>query len=68
MNECFKMGKKRRRVRKVPLRFLQRKQAFLFDTIKATTIMVCGHAIHLDCYMKLIDQEQYQCPMLKIGV
>ncbi|KAJ0520381.1 putative transcription factor C2H2 family [Helianthus annuus] len=36
---------------------------FLFDTIKASTIMVCGHAIHLDCSRELIRQDQYRCPI-----
>ncbi|XP_022959587.1 E3 ubiquitin-protein ligase MIEL1 [Cucurbita moschata] len=36
---------------------------FLFDSIKDTTVMPCGHTIHLECFREMESQNQYRCPI-----
>ncbi|CAI9108031.1 OLC1v1007543C2 [Oldenlandia corymbosa var. corymbosa] len=36
---------------------------FLFDSVKGTTIMKCGHTIHAGCFSEMIRQNQYRCPI-----
>ncbi|KAI6695707.1 hypothetical protein NL676_023417 [Syzygium grande] len=36
---------------------------YLFDSIKGTTILNCGHSIHMDCFQEMTDQNQYRCPI-----
>ncbi|KAL8143100.1 hypothetical protein V2J09_016132, partial [Rumex salicifolius] len=31
---------------------------YLFDSIKATSVMKCGHTIHIDCLSEMIQQNQ----------
>lgn len=37
----------------------------LFTSIKAVSIMKCGHSIHLDCLNEYILSNNYQCPLCK---
>ncbi|XP_050942933.1 E3 ubiquitin-protein ligase MIEL1 [Cucumis melo] len=36
---------------------------FLFDSIKDTTVMPCGHTIHLECFSEMESMNQYRCPI-----
>ncbi|KAK9984032.1 hypothetical protein SO802_033557 [Lithocarpus litseifolius] len=36
---------------------------YLFDSIKGTTIMKCGHTMHMDCFHEMAEQNQYRCPI-----
>ncbi|KAK4281082.1 hypothetical protein QN277_012617 [Acacia crassicarpa] len=36
---------------------------YLFDSIKGTTIMKCGHAMHMECCQEMAAQNQYRCPV-----
>ncbi|KAL9247191.1 hypothetical protein vseg_020648 [Gypsophila vaccaria] len=36
---------------------------YLFDSIRHTIIMKCGHTIHKDCFSELVNKQQYRCPM-----
>ncbi|KAL3531423.1 hypothetical protein ACH5RR_010745 [Cinchona calisaya] len=41
---------------------------FLFDSVKGTRIMKCGHTMHTDCYSEMISQNQYRCPICSKSV
>ncbi|XP_019248274.1 PREDICTED: E3 ubiquitin-protein ligase MIEL1-like [Nicotiana attenuata] len=41
---------------------------FLFDSVKGTTIMKCGHTMHMECYTEMIQQNQYRCPICSKSV
>ncbi|XP_054789741.1 E3 ubiquitin-protein ligase MIEL1 isoform X2 [Prosopis cineraria] len=36
---------------------------YLFDSIKGTTIMRCGHTMHMECFQEMEAQNQYRCPV-----
>lgn len=36
---------------------------YLFDSVKGTTVMRCGHTIHIECYYEMLNQKQYRCPI-----
>ncbi|XP_074268332.1 E3 ubiquitin-protein ligase MIEL1-like [Silene latifolia] len=36
---------------------------YLFDSIKGTAVMKCGHTLHMECFSELLDKRQYRCPM-----
>ncbi|KAL3812822.1 hypothetical protein ACJIZ3_014090 [Penstemon smallii] len=36
---------------------------YLFDSLKDTTVMKCGHTMHCECYYELIKREKYCCPI-----
>ncbi|GAB4829688.1 E3 ubiquitin-protein ligase miel1 [Ancistrocladus abbreviatus] len=36
---------------------------YLFDSVKGTVVMKCGHTIHNDCYEEMLKQNQYRCPL-----
>ncbi|KAF8015052.1 hypothetical protein BT93_H0750 [Corymbia citriodora subsp. variegata] len=36
---------------------------YLFDSIRGTNILKCGHTIHMDCFQEMADQNQYRCPI-----
>ncbi|GFP81921.1 ring finger and chy zinc finger domain-containing protein 1, partial [Phtheirospermum japonicum] len=36
---------------------------YLFDSLKDTTVMKCGHTMHCECYHELIKREKYCCPI-----
>ncbi|KAL3517483.1 hypothetical protein ACH5RR_020072 [Cinchona calisaya] len=41
---------------------------FLFDSVKGTTVMKCGHTMHMDCCSEMIHQNQYKCPICSKSV
>lgn len=41
---------------------------FLFDSVKGTTIMKCGHTMHMECFSEMISQSQYRCPICSKSV
>lgn len=36
---------------------------FLFDSVRAISVMRCGHTIHEHCFQQLFEHQQYACPM-----
>ncbi|PHT59911.1 hypothetical protein CQW23_02274 [Capsicum baccatum] len=36
---------------------------FLFDSMKDTTVMKCGHTMHTECYYEMIKRDKYCCPI-----
>lgn len=36
---------------------------YLFDSLKDTTVMKCGHTMHCKCYDEMIMHEKYCCPI-----
>ncbi|KAK6141323.1 hypothetical protein DH2020_024921 [Rehmannia glutinosa] len=41
---------------------------FLFDSTKQTTILKCGHTMHVECYEEMFIQNQYRCPICSKSV
>ncbi|XP_011079733.1 E3 ubiquitin-protein ligase MIEL1 [Sesamum indicum] len=41
---------------------------FLFDSTKQTTILKCGHTMHVECYEEMFSQNQYRCPICSKSV
>ncbi|XP_057964814.1 E3 ubiquitin-protein ligase MIEL1 isoform X1 [Malania oleifera] len=35
---------------------------YLFDSVKGTVIMACGHTMHMECHDEMRSQNQYRCP------
>ncbi|GMJ02037.1 MYB30-Interacting E3 Ligase 1 [Hibiscus trionum] len=36
---------------------------YLFDSLKDTTVMKCGHTMHCECYHEMIKRHKYCCPI-----
>ncbi|KAI9195573.1 hypothetical protein LWI28_016231 [Acer negundo] len=36
---------------------------YLFDSLKDTTVMKCGHTMHCECYHEMIKRDKYCCPI-----
>jgi len=36
---------------------------YLFDSVKPLNFLQCGHSIHLECFINLIKQNIYKCPI-----
>ncbi|CAN4123232.1 unnamed protein product [Withania somnifera] len=36
---------------------------FLFDSLKDTTVMKCGHTMHTECYHEMIKRDKFCCPI-----
>ncbi|KAF7818241.1 E3 ubiquitin-protein ligase MIEL1 [Senna tora] len=36
---------------------------YLFDSTKLTTIMSCGHTMHMECCQDMATHDQYRCPI-----
>ncbi|XP_031258209.1 E3 ubiquitin-protein ligase MIEL1-like isoform X1 [Pistacia vera] len=36
---------------------------YLFDSVKDSTVMKCGHTMHTDCFLEMTKQNQYRCPI-----
>ncbi|XP_061369360.1 E3 ubiquitin-protein ligase MIEL1 isoform X2 [Gastrolobium bilobum] len=34
---------------------------YMFDSIKGSTILRCGHTMHMECYQNMATQNQYRC-------
>lgn len=41
---------------------------YLFDSVKDTEVMKCGHTIHMDCFSEMLNQNQYRCPICSKSV
>ncbi|KAG6527492.1 hypothetical protein ZIOFF_009595 [Zingiber officinale] len=36
---------------------------YLFDSLKETTVLQCGHTMHSDCLNEMLKHEKYCCPI-----
>ncbi|XP_038680803.1 E3 ubiquitin-protein ligase MIEL1 [Tripterygium wilfordii] len=36
---------------------------YLFDSVEVSRVMKCGHTMHDTCFLKMIQQNQYRCPI-----
>ncbi|ERN16907.1 hypothetical protein AMTRI_Chr02g264560 [Amborella trichopoda] len=36
---------------------------YLFDSLKDTTVLKCGHTMHFECLMEMKEHNQYSCPI-----
>ncbi|URD93210.1 RING finger and CHY zinc finger domain-containing protein [Musa troglodytarum] len=36
---------------------------YLFDSMKETTVMKCGHTMHTECLHEMLMHEKYRCPI-----
>ncbi|CAN0919990.1 E3 ubiquitin-protein ligase MIEL1 [Linum grandiflorum] len=36
---------------------------FLFDSVKGSIVLKCGHTMHMDCYEEMRKVNQYRCPL-----
>ncbi|KAA3480989.1 RING finger and CHY zinc finger domain-containing protein 1 [Gossypium australe] len=41
---------------------------YLFDSLKDTTVMKCGHTMHYECYYEMIKRNKYCCPICSKSV
>ncbi|XP_039058242.1 E3 ubiquitin-protein ligase MIEL1-like isoform X2 [Hibiscus syriacus] len=41
---------------------------YLFDSLKDTTVMKCGHTMHCECYYEMIKRDRYCCPICSKSV
>nr|KJB72590.1 hypothetical protein B456_011G186700 [Gossypium raimondii] len=41
---------------------------YLFDSLKDTTVMKCGHTMHCECYDEMIKRNKYCCPICSKSV
>ncbi|XP_019075740.1 E3 ubiquitin-protein ligase MIEL1 isoform X6 [Vitis vinifera] len=41
---------------------------YLFDSLKDTTVMVCGHTMHCECYNEMVSHDKYCCPICSKSV
>ncbi|KAK6930115.1 Zinc finger, RING-type [Dillenia turbinata] len=41
---------------------------YLFDSLKDTTVMKCGHTMHRECYNEMIKHDKYCCPICSKSV
>lgn len=36
---------------------------YLFDSLKQTQVMKCGHTMHIDCFQEMVEHDKYACPI-----
>ncbi|OWM71278.1 hypothetical protein CDL15_Pgr011405 [Punica granatum] len=41
---------------------------YLFDSMKDTIVMKCGHTMHCDCYNEMLKRDKYCCPICSKSV
>ncbi|KAH0465813.1 hypothetical protein IEQ34_005916 [Dendrobium chrysotoxum] len=41
---------------------------YLFDSLKVTSVLNCGHTIHKECFQEMINHSQYACPICSKSV
>lgn len=41
---------------------------YLFDSLKDTTVLRCGHTMHCECYHEMIKRDKYCCPICSKSV
>ncbi|CAN7140757.1 unnamed protein product [Brassica rapa subsp. narinosa] len=41
---------------------------YLFDSLKDTTVMKCGHTMHFECYHEMLKRDKFCCPICSRSV
>ncbi|KAF7837867.1 E3 ubiquitin-protein ligase MIEL1 [Senna tora] len=41
---------------------------YLFDSVKDTTVMKCGHTMHWECFQEMMKRDKYCCPICSKSV
>ncbi|CAF2136572.1 E3 ubiquitin-protein ligase MIEL1 [Brassica rapa] len=41
---------------------------YLFDSLKETTVMKCGHTMHCECYHEMLKRDKFCCPICSRSV
>ncbi|KAG4948674.1 hypothetical protein JHK86_041913 [Glycine max] len=41
---------------------------YLFDSLKDTAVMKCGHTMHSECYLEMLKRDKYCCPICSKSV
>ncbi|XP_064936013.1 E3 ubiquitin-protein ligase MIEL1-like [Musa acuminata AAA Group] len=41
---------------------------YLFDSMKETTVLKCGHTMHSDCLSEMLNHDKYCCPICSKSV
>ncbi|KAK3039012.1 hypothetical protein RJ639_027497 [Escallonia herrerae] len=41
---------------------------YLFDSLKDTTVMKCGHTMHCECFFEMVKRDKYCCPICSRSV
>ncbi|XP_042397933.1 E3 ubiquitin-protein ligase MIEL1-like [Zingiber officinale] len=41
---------------------------YLFDSLKETRVLNCGHTLHMDCYSEMLTHNKYSCPVCSKSV
>ncbi|WVZ13085.1 hypothetical protein V8G54_017615 [Vigna mungo] len=41
---------------------------YLFDSLKDTVVMKCGHTMHQECYHEMVNRDRYCCPICSKSV
>uniref|UniRef100_A0A803NBK9 Uncharacterized protein n=1 Tax=Chenopodium quinoa TaxID=63459 RepID=A0A803NBK9_CHEQI len=41
---------------------------YLFDSLKNTTVLTCGHTMHSDCCQEMLKRDKYCCPICSKSV
>lgn len=41
---------------------------YLFDSLKDTNVMKCGHTMHVECYNEMIKRDKFCCPICSRSV
>ncbi|RDY11070.1 E3 ubiquitin-protein ligase MIEL1, partial [Mucuna pruriens] len=41
---------------------------YLFDSLKDTIVMKCGHTMHHECYLEMVKHDKYCCPICSKSV
>ncbi|XP_026664536.1 E3 ubiquitin-protein ligase MIEL1 isoform X1 [Phoenix dactylifera] len=41
---------------------------YLFDSLKETRVLNCGHTIHRECFEEMLEHAQYSCPICSKSV
>lgn len=41
---------------------------YLFDSLKDTIVMKCGHTMHSECYQEMMKRDKYCCPICSKSV
>lgn len=41
---------------------------YLFDSLKETTVLKCGHTMHSQCFREMLQHDKYSCPICSKSV
>uniref|UniRef100_A0A0E0BTN9 CHY-type domain-containing protein n=1 Tax=Oryza glumipatula TaxID=40148 RepID=A0A0E0BTN9_9ORYZ len=36
---------------------------YLFDSLKGTRVLDCGHTMHMECFSEMVEHNKYTCPI-----